>query len=373
MAGKQYSKHKTIAIYDYFLRKVSGDERNGSVTVEYLRQYLKDLFGDDFERKSVYSDIAAINDYKRLMNGQTKDWIELRGKNSYIRNVGPGEFTMDEVHLLLDAVNATPIVDEKIAEKIKKQWPSYFDNDEYVSFIACERQKPTRAFVSLMNSIRRAIKEKTALKIKYGYKLTEKDPANCIEKDRTISPLALYWEENKYYLFAVDNVRYAEAFDGANEASALRSSLRQFRIDRIGTKVEVLGKSDFIDCDLKYVKEKISGSVDAYSDGNSVNLSMNVEGEPELVLRVFNYLRSEITVKGMINDNWAKGKLTFFIEVSPSARFFALLTNLTSFSENGEPSSEGIRITIEGDSSFSKAYEAFLDRARNNVCFKDRD
>lgn len=372
MAGKQYAKHKTIAIYDYFLKKVSNDEKTGAVTVEYLRQYLKDLFGDDFERKSIYSDITVINDYKRLMNGQTKDWIELKGKNSYVRNVAPTEFTMDEVHLLLDAVNATPIVDEKIAEKIKKQWPSYFDNDEYVSFIACERQKPTRAFVSLMNSIRRAIKDKEALKIKYGYKLTEKDPANCIEKDREISPLALYWEENKYYLFAIDNVYYADKYDGNNEVEALRSSMRQFRIDRIGTKVEPLGKDKFVDCDIKYVKDKISGSVDAYSDGHSVNVSMTIEGEPELVLRAFNYIRSEITVKGMINDNWAKGKLTFFIEVSPSPRFFALLTNLTSFTEGNGEDDNYINITLDGDSSFSEAYEAFLNRARGNVLFKER-
>lgn len=373
MAGKQYAKHKTIAIYDYFLKKVSNDEKNGSVTVEYLRQYLKDLFGDDFERKSIYSDITVINDYKRLMNGQTKDWIELKGKNSYIRNVAPTEFTMDEVHLLLDAVNATPIVDEKIADKIKKQWPSYFDNDEYVSFIACERQKPTRAFVSLMNSIRRAIKEKEALKIKYGYKLTEKDPANCIEKDRTISPLALYWEENKYYLFAIDNNIYKKSteIEGNGETQAIRESMRQFRIDRIGTKVESLGKDRYIDCDIKYVKDKISGSVDAYSDGHSVNLSMTVEGEPELVLKVFNYIRSEINVKGMINDNWAKGKLTFFIEVSPTPRFFALLTNLTSFIE-GTGDDQGVKITLEGDSSFSEAYEAFLKKAHENVVFKDR-
>lgn len=366
MAGKQYSKHKTIAIYDYFLRKVSNDEKSGSVTIEALRQYLEDLFGDSFERKSIYSDIATINDYKRLMIGQDKDWIELRGKNSYVRNANPGEFTMDEVHLLLDAVNATPIVDEKIADKIRKQWPSYFNNDEYVSFISCDRQKPTRAFVSLMNSIRRAIKTREVLKIKYGYKLTEQDTSNCLEKERIISPLALYWEENKYYLFAIDNVHYKN-----DENGDVRAALRQFRIDRIGGRVEFLGKEGFIDCDLKYIKDKISGSVDAYSDGNAVNMSMTVEGGPELVLRVFNYLKGEITVKGIINDNWAKGKLTFFIEVSPSARFFALLTNLSSFTD-GEGQG-GVKITIEGDADFETAYEEFLKRARTNVLFKERN
>lgn len=365
MAGKQYSKHKTVAIYDYFLNKVSNDEKNGSVTIESLRQYLENLFGDSFERKSIYSDIATINDYKRLMTGQEKDWIELRGKNSYIRNSTPGEFTMDEVHLLLDAVNATPIVDEKIADKIRKQWPSYFNNDEYVSFISCDRQKPTRAFVSLMNSIRRAIKNREVLKIKYGYKLTDQDTSNCLEKERTISPLALYWEENKYYLFAIDNDHFAK-----DENGDVRASLRQFRIDRIGGRVEFLGKDKFIDCDLKYVKDKISGSVDAYSDGNSVNMSMTVEGSPELVLRVFNYLMSEITVKGIINDNWAKGRLTFFVEVSPTPRFFALLTNLSSFTDGDGVG--GVKISIEGDANFESAYEEFLGRAKNNVVFKER-
>lgn len=368
MAGKQFAKHKTIAVYDYFSRKVSNDEKN-AVTLEQLRTYLCDLFGDDFERKSIYSDISVINEYKRLIYGQERDWIERRGKNAYVRNNVPGDFTMDEVHLLLDAVNATPIVDEKIADKIKKQWACYFNNDEYVSFIACERQKPTRAFVSLMNSIRRAIRSKEALKIKYGYKLADNDPANCIEKERSISPLALYWEENKYYLFAIDNVLFKEASKELSEDDALKKCLRQFRIDRIGNKVESLGKNQYIDCDLKFVKDKISGSVDAYSDGTSINLSMTIEGEPELVLKAFNYVRSEITIKGMVNDNWGKGKLTFFVEVSPSARFFALLSNLTSFA--GETSEE-LKVTLDADAEFRKAYEDFLKRASSNVIFPDK-
>ncbi|MBO7448832.1 MAG: hypothetical protein J6U54_00550, partial [Clostridiales bacterium] len=62
-------------------------------------------------------------------------------------------------------------------------------------------------------------------------------------------------------------------------------------------------------------------------------------------------------------------KLTFFVEVSPSARFFALLSNLTSFA--GETSEE-LKVTLDADAEFRKAYEDFLKRASSNVIFPDK-
>lgn len=369
MAGKQHSKHKTIAIYDYFATRVGSDEKS-SVTVENIQNYLNELYDDKFERKSIYADIAAINEYKSMISGGDKDWIEHRGKNQYIRNAAPGEFSMDEVHLLLDAVNATPITDDKIADKIRKNWASYFEHEDYVSFMACERQKPTRAFVSLMNSIRKAIKNKSVLKIKYGYKLTDKDPNNCIENDRVISPLALYFEENKYYLFAIDNdVFEAVSGEEKNRETALKKALRQFRIDRISNKVEAAKGVQYIDCDQSIVRNKINGAVDAYSEGRAVDLAVTLEGEPKLLVKAFNYLRNELTVKGMINDNWSNGKLSFFIEVDPSPRFFSFLTNLASFDDNGEE----LKIKIDGSKELHKAYEEFLTKARDQISFTDKD
>ena len=368
MAGKQYSKHKTIAIYDYFLKNVGADE-NGSVTIEELQRFLNSMFGDKFERKSIYADITAINEYKRLENG-TESFIDHLGKSRYIKNPSSDDLSMDEVHLLLDAVNATPIADEKIAEKIKRNWPAFFDNEDYVSFMACERQKPTRAFVSLMNTIRKAIRHKTVLNIRYGYKLTDKDPSNCIENERRISPLALYFEENKYYLFAIDNEIYEKLEkEEKKDKALLQKSLRQFRIDRISNKVEVLTEEKFIDCDLALVKNKISGAVDAYSEGRTADLEVTLEGDPKLLVKAFNYLRSELNVKGLIYDNWNNGKLSFFIEVDPSPRFFAFLTNLASFSDDGNE----LKIKIGGSGSLKSAYDDFLGKARENISFFDKD
>lgn len=367
MAGKQYGKHKTLAIYDFFRSKVSVDDKDNGTTVEDIRKYLDDLFDDEFERKSIYADIDVINQYRMMINPSDKEWIEHKGKNAYVRNLDSEDFTMDEVHLLLDAVNATPIVEERIAGKIKKQWPAYFKNDGYVSFLACERKKPSRAFVFLMNSLRKAIKNKEVLKIKYGYKLMDEDPKNCIEKERKISPIALYYEENKYYLFAIDNDLMAK-YEGTLEDSIAKiKSLRQFRIDRISNHVQFLGKEEFIECDVSVVKEKITGAVDAYSSGKSVDVRMTLEGDPELILRAFNYLRNEITIKSIFNDNWSGGKLSFFINVSPTPRFFSLLMNLSSFETTDV--SEGVKITLDASKEFQDAYEEFLIKSKNNINF----
>lgn len=368
MAGKQYGKHKTLAIYDFFRQRVGNDVKNNGATLDDIQKYLDDVFDDEFERKSIYSDITVINEYRMKLHPSDKEWIERRGKNSYIRNLDDDDdFTMDEVHLLLDAVNATPIVEERIATKIKKHWPAYFKNDGYVSFLACERKKPSRAFVSLMNSLRRAIKTKEALSIRYGYKLTEQDPRNCIEKERVISPLALYFFENKYYLFAIDHEAYDKAIKTEDDRKAKSIALRQFRIDRISNQVTFLGGNIYVDCDVDIVKEKIAGSVDAYSTGKSSCIKMTIEGEPELIVRAFNYLRNEISIKSIFNDNWNSGKLSFFIDVSPTSTCFSVLMNLAAFEHGGDGGD--IKITLDSPKEFQEAYAAYLEKTRKSINF----
>lgn len=366
MAGKEFAKHKTLAVYDYFRTQVSVDSKNDVVSIKDILSYLKTIFGDDFERKSIYSDIKTINEYKSQINGNESDWIEKVGKGGYIRTAEKDDFTMDEVHLLLDAVNATPLCDRNMAEKIKKQWPTYFKHDEYISFLECEHQKPTRAFITLMNNLRKAIKEKQAIKIRYGYKLISKDQNNVLDRERKISPLALYFAENKYYLFAIDNDRMKQLLTTMDEESAKKEALRQFRIDRFGGPVNFMGKEKYFACDLEIVKNKFAGSVDAYSSGKTVDVKMTIEGNPELVLRAFNYLQDETTIKGIFSDNWQSGKLSFFLNVSPTPRFFALLMNLSTFSSD---KANGVNITLDVSKEFQDAYDAFLKQTKNNINF----
>lgn len=366
MAGKAYGKHKTLAIYDFFRNKVGTDDKVNGATLDDIRNHLIEVFDDDFERKSIYADIDTINEYRALIGQTSKKWIDRKGKGSYIRNLEKDDFTMDEIHALVDAVNASPIVDEKIAKKIKKHWPAYFKNDDYVSFLACAHQKPDITFISLMNSLRKSIKTEQAIKIRYGFKLTDKDPNNCIEKEHKISPIALYYADNKYYLYAIDNDVYASFGEEVTEEQAKWESIRQYRIDRISKPTSNLGNDEYISCDVNLVRKKIEGAVDAYSSGKNVDVMITLEGDPELIVRAFTYLRNEIGFKSLLSDRWQSGKLVFFVTISPTPTFFTTIMNLSSFSIKG---ASGVKVTIKASEEFQKAYEEFLENSKQRINF----
>ena len=304
MAGNKLSKLKTLAIYDYFLHNVSGSSSNSTTSTEELRVMLKRMFGDDFERKSIYSDIDSINEYiayKRKYNKKEADldtefqWIDRTG-NSYFRNFTETDFKADEIGLIYDAINATSIANNKVADKFRNYWPAYLEDYDESAYISVER-KTTMVFDTMMKKIKYGIQKKCALKINYGYKLNDDDPRHVCVEERHISPVVLYYEGNACYLFAIDNHRYVEAGQqGLTGDDAARFALRQFRIDRIDTSVEKRPYEKYYSCDKKIVENKISGAVKAYSTGDSITLIMTIQGYPKTVIKAFDYLKHEIYV-----------------------------------------------------------------------------
>lgn len=388
MAGNEFGKHKTLAIYDYFRQYVGNGDKENGVTVEDVLAYLRSVDSRyQFERKAIYSDIATISEYRQhvlssMGKNQKKPWIEKKGKVIYLRNPYPDEFAMDEVHLLLDAVNASPMANDELAKKIKKYWPVFFKNDNYVSFLSCEHKKQSAVFSTLMNSLRRAIKEKRVLKINYGYKLSDEDSKTCIKRERKVSPVALYFTDNRYYLFAIDHAEMEKADPSLSEREAKLFALRQFRVDRIDSQPTTVNNADYIPCEESLVKEHIAGAVDAYSTGDYDDVVMTIRCDPpeggtiekaaELVLRAYNYIRDQIQIRSIIDENWQRGKMSFGVKVSPTSTFFAFLTNLSSFS-----TFEGyhLKVTVEphADKQFKEKYEEFLRNAQANISFSEKD
>lgn len=373
MAGNKLAKHKTLAVYDYFLKKVSGANQNHPATVEEIRDELHEVFGDSFERKSIYNDIDTINEYKRMEYGDPEfNWIERKGTNTYVRNYGKDELRKDEVSLIYDAINATPIAGENIANKFKKTWPVYFEEDDSAAFITVAK-KNTMVFETMMKKIKSAVKDKNVLKIDYGYKLNDGDPKHVCAEERHISPIGLYYGDSSYYLFAIDNHKYVEAMSrkmSVKEAQVY--SLRQFRIDRIDTKVEIRPHETFYDCDVKIVKDKIAGAVNAFASDILMDVIISISGNPKTVIKAYDYLKHEVRVKSIISDGWSNGKIKFAVEVSPSANLYRLFAQLTAFSTDGEDAASGLKIKIEGDNSerLKEEYIKFMDRARENVIFE---
>ncbi|MBQ1247046.1 MAG: hypothetical protein IIX95_03340, partial [Clostridiales bacterium] len=202
MANSELSKLKILFIYDYFKHQVSAMGGRESVSVSDLIKYLEDCTGTTFERKSIYADINKINEYV-MKSGQTPDdaWIFTEGKK-YRRTELTDEILIDEARLIVDAISTTTFVDSDLCDKIIKMFPTYFPDGYQKRALYPHYEKMDKRSIFKLNCIRNGIEEKRSLKIVYGYmlgsELTEKT-------DKIVSPMALDWENNCYYLIAIDN------------------------------------------------------------------------------------------------------------------------------------------------------------------------
>ena len=218
MPSKSNQKIKLLYILD-FLRKYSDEEH--PITADKICNYLKNV-GIDAERKSVYNDISVLIEYGY-------DIIKSYGSNSGCFLADRG-YELAELRLLCDAVQAADFISvkktkqlvdkilnqasEAEAAKIKKQ--VYVDNRK-----KCSNEEIYYTIDNLDNAIR----NKKMVKIIYRKRIiTEDNMAVFDEKEHIISPYAMIWSNDHYYLVC-NNSNY--------------DNLMINRIDRI-KRVEIL-------------------------------------------------------------------------------------------------------------------------------------
>lgn len=195
--------HKLKLLYIRDILKKYSDEEN-PISAEKICSYLQN-YGINAERKSVYNDISILSEY---------------GYNiirSYGTNAGyfltDRAYELAELRLLCDAVQAADFISakktkqlvEKIlmqasiskAEKIKKQ--VYVDN----------RQKCSNEEIYyIIDMLDDAINSKKMVSIIYRKRvITDDNKAVFEEKKHIISPYAMIWSNDHYYLVC-NNSKY---------------------------------------------------------------------------------------------------------------------------------------------------------------------
>lgn len=324
------SKIKILYLYDYFLHKLNAFSEEGStVTMGELLDYLKKEMGCEFERKSMYSDISKINEYvcanHKVAGGES--WIELEGRK-YHKNQLEDEITVDEARLLVDAINTTEFTNTSLCRKIENMFPTYFDENSSVRALYPHERKINRTSISWLNNIRNAIEAKSPLSIVYGYKLGD----SLVEKsNRTVSPLVLDWNNNRYYLIAIDN-------DAAKDLSdeELHLAMRRFRLDRMAAVSFASGKYISFANDIernKALKNLLDNAVSAYSSEETVKLKITITGtDTKSVLKAYNAFINRINGSQRIDDTrLAKGILTIEFEVADVPTLYTDLFEIVTF------------------------------------------
>ncbi len=348
MPNTEYSKLKLLYLYHFFRKYVKTEPPEDGTTMADMMSYLNEMTGAEFERKSIYSDIARINDFARSVgiSDETAPWIELDGKK-YRRGEIKGDLTFDEARLIVDAINATDFIDSGLCEKIKNMYPAYFKMG-YKSVVSHDDRQVQKRSMYLLNTIRSAIEDDLVITFKYGYLVAQGIRGAT---DKTVSPLGLDFKHSHYYLIAVDN-------DMVNGGTKKQDAIRTYRLDRM--------KAASIHPDLTYegfkenreeiLRKYLKSSVDAYSfkskEDRRVTITLSCDNERDL-LRAYTGFCEDIKPT-IISDKIDSGKITFSVEAGMVPPFFNNLFKTSMY--------EGVTMTID-DEEVRKKFKEHLKKA----------
>ena len=221
MAGKKDSKLKLLYIKD--ILETYSDEEN-VLNAGDIAQHLYEL-GIECERKSIYKDIDILIEYGLDIIKTSKP------KTGWF--IASREFEPAELRLLSDAVQAANFIS-------KKKTRSLLEKTERLTSVENAKKLRKQVFIDSRNkcnneeifysisSLDEAIKNFNKVKLTYvKRKLDNKFAATNEKKEFILSPYALIWSNDHYYLVA-NNEKY--------------DNLMHLRIDRI-RKVEILAET----------------------------------------------------------------------------------------------------------------------------------
>ena len=213
MAGVQKSKLKLLYLVDILRKKT--DENNYLAATEICDELSQ--LDIPAERKSIYNDIDILREYGF-------DIIHTGSKNRGGYFLGAREFELAEIRLLSDAVQAANFISQKKTNQLVEKIESFASEKQakilhsqvYVDNRPKCKNEEIYYTISLLDE---AISAKVKVSFTYTKRrITEEFKTAKEEKNFTVSPYALIWSDDHYYLVC-NNEKY--------------NNLMHLRIDKI--------------------------------------------------------------------------------------------------------------------------------------------
>lgn len=237
--ANQNQKKKLLTLAKILLE--STDEAHTMSAVELCEELGK--YDISAERKSIYSDIAVLQDFGM-------DIIQNKGSRPGYY-VASREFELAELKLLVDAVQSSKfITSKKSAELIKKLEHQASKHDaKYLRrdvFIYNRPKSVNETIYYNVDIIHAALRSNRKVTYQYAEWTTKKElRLKKAGAFYVVSPWALTWDDENYYLIAYD-----EAAD----------AIKHYRVDKMQkmsiVQEERMGKSTFQDFDLAAFAKK---------------------------------------------------------------------------------------------------------------------
>ncbi|MCM1063592.1 MAG: WYL domain-containing protein [Eubacterium sp.] len=191
-------------------------DENHPVSTADIIAYL-DAQGIHSERKSIYDDIDKLCEFGY-------DIIQVHSRLGGGYYMAGREFELAELKLLVDAVQSSRfITTRKSRSLIRKleQMAGKYDAGKLQRqvFVAGRIKTENESIYYNVDSIHRAIQENKQIRFQYLDWNLRKQLVPRVNAERTVSPWALIWREENYYLAAFDST------DGV---------MKHFRVDKMG-------------------------------------------------------------------------------------------------------------------------------------------
>ncbi|MBQ3568886.1 MAG: WYL domain-containing protein [Anaerotignum sp.] len=238
----QPQKMKTLCLMQILMQRT--DEKH-MMTANDLAAALQE-YGFKAERKSIYADIEALQQYGL-------DIVQQKGSNPGYY-VASRNFELPELKLLVDAVQSSKFITAKKSEELIRKLEGMTSKYEAQQlqrdvFIYNRPKTENETIYYNVDQIHCALHSNAKISFQYAEWTTKKELQ--LKKNGAlymVSPWSLTWDDENYYLIAYD-----EAAD----------CIKHYRVDKM-QKISVLddcriGKEQFIDFDLAAFAKKTFG------------------------------------------------------------------------------------------------------------------
>ena len=187
----------------YYLSRIMTEKTDDEhhITMPEIQRALED-YGVTADRKSLYDDLEAL----RVLG---IDVIGEKNGRSYSYHVGKKQFEIAELKLLVDAIQSSKFITEKKSNDLIKKLTSLASNYEASQL---KRQVVVQGRIKTMNEsiyyivddIHNAITNNKKIRFEYLRWNLDKKMERRKDKLYEVSPWALTWDDENYYLIGFD-------------------------------------------------------------------------------------------------------------------------------------------------------------------------
>jgi len=208
----------------YVIRLLSENtDENHPMSTAGIIEYLK-ANGIHAQRKSIYDDIEKLCDFGY-------DIVQVQNRLGGGYYMAGRDFELAELKLLVDAVQSSRFITSRKSRSLIKKLEGMAGKHDAGKlqrqvYVAGRIKTENESIYYNIDNIHRAIQENSQINFQYMDWNLQKELIPRPNGDKTVSPWALIWQDENYYLAAFDRV------DGI---------IKHYRVDKMG-RVKVLGK-----------------------------------------------------------------------------------------------------------------------------------